>query len=92
VKPASVNGVFPTLETIASGDYPISRSMFIYVKKAHIGVTPGLQDFLIEFTSEAATGRGGYLQDRGMVPLPAEERAAQRAVAANLTVMSRPEE
>lgn len=92
VKPASVNGVFPTLETIASGDYPISRSMFIYVKKAHIGVTPGLQDFLIEFTSEAATGRGGYLQDRGMVPLPPEERAAQRAVAANLTVMSRPEE
>lgn len=92
VKPASVNGIFPTLETIASGDYPISRSMFIYVKKAHIGVTPGLQDFLIEFTSEAATGQGGYLQDRGMVPLPAEERAAQRAVAANLTVMSRPQE
>ncbi|WP_054109894.1 substrate-binding domain-containing protein [Brevundimonas sp. AAP58] len=92
VKPATVNGVTPTLDTIASGQYPISRSMFIYVKKAHIGVTPGLQDFLIEFTSEAATGRGGYLQDRGMVPLPAAERAAQRAVAANLTVMSRPEE
>jgi phosphate transport system substrate-binding protein len=92
VKPATVNGVTPTLETIASGEYPISRSMFIYVKRAHIGVTPGLQDFLIEFTSEAATGRGGYLQDRGMVPLPGPEREAQRAVAANLTVMTRPEE
>ena len=92
VKPATVNGITPTLDTIASGQYPISRSMFIYVKKAHVGVTPGLQEFLIEFTSEAATGRGGYLQDRGMVPLPAEERAAQRAVAANLTVMARPDE
>lgn len=92
VKPATVNGVTPTLDTIASGQYPISRSMFIYVKKAHIGVTPGLQDFLIEFTSEAATGRGGYLQDRGMVPLPRDERETQRAVAANLTVMTRPEE
>ncbi|MBX9615072.1 MAG: substrate-binding domain-containing protein [Caulobacteraceae bacterium] len=91
VKPASVNGVFPDLETIASGDYPISRSMFIYVKKAHIGVTPGLEAFLIEFTSEAATGRGGYLQDRGMVPLPEAERTAQRAVVTNLTAMARPE-
>nr|WP_253189358.1 substrate-binding domain-containing protein [Brevundimonas sp. LM2] len=91
VKPALVNGVSPTLETIASGEYPISRSMFIYVKKAHIGVIPGLQEFLVEFTSEAATGRGGYLQDRGMVPLPTDERMAQRSVATNLTVMTRPE-
>ena len=92
VKPAPVNGVLPTLDTIASGEYPISRSMFIYVKRAHIGVTPGLQDFLIEFTSEAAVGRGGYLQDRGMIPLPGPEREAQRAVAANLTLMTRPAE
>ncbi len=90
MKPASVNGVYPDLETIASGEYPISRSMFIYVKKAHIGVTPGLQAFLTEFTSEAATGRGGYLQDRGMVPLSPEERTAQRDVVTNLTVMARP--
>lgn len=91
VKPARINGVYPDLETIASGDYPISRSMFIYVKKAHVGVIPGLQAFLTEFTSEAATGRGGYLQDRGMVPLAEDERIAQRAVATNLTVMARPE-
>jgi phosphate transport system substrate-binding protein len=90
VKPASVNGVFPTLDAIASGDYPISRSMFIYVKKAHVGVTPGLQAFLTEFTSEAATGRGGYLQDRGMVPLSSDERITQRAVVTDLTPMNRP--
>ncbi|MBB5747152.1 substrate-binding domain-containing protein [Brevundimonas variabilis] len=90
VKPASVNGVFPTLEAIASGEYPISRSMFIYVKKAHIGVIPGLQEFLLEYLSDAAAGRGGYLQDRGIVPLPAAELAIERAKATNQTSMSRP--
>lgn len=90
VKPASVNGVYPTLEAIASGDYPISRSMFIYVKKAHIGVIPGLQEFLTEYLSDASAGRGGYLQDRGIVPLPAAELAIERAKVANLTSMSRP--
>ena len=90
VKPASVNGVFPTLEAIASGDYPISRSMFIYVKKAHIGVIPGLQEFLTEYMSDASAGRGGYLQDRGIVPLPAAELAIERAKVANQTSMSRP--
>jgi len=59
VKAHSVNGVMPTLETIASGQYPISRSMFIYVKKQHVGVTPGLEQFVMEFMSEAAAGRGG---------------------------------
>ncbi len=92
VKAHSVNGVMPTLETIASGEYPISRSMFIYVKKQHVGVTPGLEQFVMEFMSEAAAGRGGYLQDRGLVPLPADQLAAQRAVAQALTVMTAPAE
>ena len=91
VKAATVNGVAPSAETIASGAYPISRSLFIYVKKAHIGVIPGLKEFVSEFTSEAAMGRGGYLQDRGLVPLPADQLAAQRAVASQMTAMARPE-
>jgi phosphate transport system substrate-binding protein len=91
VKAATVNGVAPSAETIASGEYPISRSMFIYVKKAHVGVIPGLQEFLAEFTSDASMGRGGYLQDRGIVPLQADELAAQRAAATGLTAMARPE-
>lgn len=90
VKAHSVNGVMPTLETIASGQYPISRSMFIYVKKQHVGVTPGLEQFVMEFMSEAAAGRGGYLQDRGLVPLPETDLVAQRAVATALTPMARP--
>jgi phosphate transport system substrate-binding protein len=92
VKAASVNGVYPNFDTIASGEYPISRSMFVYVKKAHIGVTPGLDLFVTEFLSDAASGRGGYLQDRGLVPLPAAELAAQREAVRARTPMTRPEE
>lgn len=91
VKAHSVNGVMPTLDTIASGEYPISRSMFIYVKKQHVGVTPGLEQFVMEFMSDASAGRGGYLQDRGLVPLPAADLAAQQTIARAMTVMTAPE-
>jgi len=70
VKGASVNGVFPTPATIANGSYPLSRSLYIYVKKSNLGVTPGLREFIEEYLSDAATGRGGYLQGRGLIPLP----------------------
>lgn len=70
VKVASIDGVKPSLQTIASGDYPLSRSMYIYVKKSRLKLTPGLNGFVREFTSDAASGRGGYLQERGMIPLP----------------------
>ena len=51
---------FQAIATIADGSYPLARSLYIYVKKAHIGVTPGLQQFIAEFMSDSATGRGGY--------------------------------
>ena len=70
IKVASIDGVKPSVQTITSGAYPISRSLFIYVKKSQIGVTPGLSEFVREFVSDAATGRGGYLQSRGLIPLP----------------------
>lgn len=91
VKAETIGGVAPSPETISDGSYPLARSLYIYVKKAHIGVTPGLQEFLIEFTSEAAVGRGGYLQDRGLVPLPEAELNLQRAIATAMTPMARPE-
>ncbi|HEY0926742.1 substrate-binding domain-containing protein [Brevundimonas sp.] len=90
VKPETIDGVAPTVETIADGSYPLARSLYIYVKKQHIGVIPGLEQFVMEFMSEAAAGRGGYLQDRGLVPLPANELAGQRAIAQALTVMTAP--
>jgi phosphate transport system substrate-binding protein len=90
VKGASVNGVKPTPGTIADGSYPLARSLFIYVKKSQIGVTPGLKEFLAEFVSDAATGRGGYLQSRGLIPLPAGQHDGQKAAAEKLTPMARP--
>ena len=90
VKGASVNGVRPSPGTISDGSYPLSRSLYIYVKKANVGVTKGLQEFLNEFVSDAATGRGGYLQSRGLIPLPAGQHAANQVTAAKLPAMARP--
>jgi phosphate transport system substrate-binding protein len=76
---ATVDGVTPTFENIASSKYPVSRALFIYVKKAHIGVIPGLAEFVQEFTSDKAFGDEGYLVDTGLVPLPAAEAKKVRA-------------
>lgn len=91
VKAETIDGVAPSIDAIADGSYPLARSLYIYVKKQHIGVIPGLQEFVQEFLSDGAAGRGGYLQDRGLVPLSAEALAAERARINALTVMSRPE-
>ena len=90
VKAASVNGVRPNAQTISDGSYPLARSLFIYVKKSSIGVTPGLAEFLSEFTSDAATGRGGYLQGRGLIPLPPGQHEAQKNAVKNKVSMARP--
>ena len=90
VKAASINGVAPSIDTIADGSYPLARSMFIYVKKAHIGVTPGLQEFVHEYLSDAAMAPDGYLADRGMIPLRPKDLAAQRALATAMTPMVTP--
>lgn len=81
---AFVDGVEPTFEAIADGTYPVSRPLYFYVKKAHAGVIPGINEFLKEFTSEKACGPDGYLADKGMIPMPDEERAAFKEDAINL--------
>ena len=70
-----VDGVEPTFENIASGDYKVSRSLYIYAKKEHVGVIPGMAEFIAEYTSEGAWGPDGYLADKGLIPLPDAERA-----------------
>lgn len=90
VRAATINGVAPSPRTIADGSYPISRSMFIYVKKAHVGVVPGLREFVNEYVSDAATGRGGYLRDRGLILLPASQHVIQQQIGRNLTPMAPP--
>lgn len=90
IKGSAVNGVRPSAATISDGSYPLARSLYIYVKKSQIGVTPGLKEFIAEFTSDAATGRGGYLQSRGLIPLPAGQHEGQKAAVEKLTPMARP--
>lgn len=92
VKAETIDGVAPSAETIGDGSYPLARSLFIYVKKQHIGVTPGLQEFVTEFMSEGSAGRGGYLQDRGLVPLPVDRLTAERAKITAMTAMTKPAE
>jgi phosphate transport system substrate-binding protein len=74
VKGARIDGVAPSFDLIADGDYPVSRPLYFYVKKAHVDVIPGLRQFLREFSSERAWGEEGYLSDRGLIPMPDEER------------------
>ena len=88
VKGARIDGFEPTFEAIATGDYPISRPLFFYVKKAHVGVIPGLEAYLEEFTSERAWGDDGYLSDRGLVPLPPAERQQVAADVRNLNSLA----
>lgn len=67
---ATLNGKIPTAEAIAADDYPVARSLFFYVKKAHVGVVPGIQEYVSEFTSNAAMGQNGYLKDVGLIVPP----------------------
>lgn len=88
VKGAQVDGVSPTFDAIADGGYPVSRPLFFYVKKAHVDVIPGLRGYLREFTSERAWGEEGYLSDRGLIPMPDDERNSVATAVRDLTPLS----
>ncbi|HEX5681854.1 MAG TPA: PstS family phosphate ABC transporter substrate-binding protein [Desulfobacterales bacterium] len=79
-----VDGNPPTFENIASGKYTMSRPLFFYVKTAHVGVIPGIKEYLAEFTSEKAWGKDGYLGEKGLIPLPDAER---KQVAENVKAL-----
>ncbi len=80
IKGAKVDGVEPNFDVIASGEYKVSRPLYVYAKKQHIGVIPGMQNFMDEFVSENAMGEDGYLVAKGLIPLPADELAKIREV------------
>ncbi len=69
VKAAAIDGDLPSIKEISNGNYKGSRVLYIYAKKDHIGLVPGMLEFLTEFTSTAAIGEDGYLIDKGLVPL-----------------------
>lgn len=76
VQGSLIDGVAPTFELIADGSYPVSRPLYFYVKKAHMGKIPGIIEYLAEFSSDKAWGEEGYLADKGLIPMPTEERKA----------------
>ncbi len=83
-----VDGLEPTFENIAEGRYSIARSLYVYVKKAHVGRVPGLEAFIDELTSDRAVGEYGYLSNKGLIPLPDERRKAVREDALALKLLS----
>jgi len=87
VQGSFVDGVEPSFESIADGKYSVSRPLFFYVKKAHVGVIPGLKEYIAEFTRDSTWGPEGYLADRGLIPMPDAERATVTRQAAELAVM-----
>jgi phosphate transport system substrate-binding protein len=81
LKVATMSGVSPSVETISSGKYPVSRPLFFYVKKDHVGVVPGLKEYVEFFVSDKMIGPDGPLAEYGLVPLPDEEmKALQKEV------------
>ena len=74
IQGSTVDGKAPTMETIADKSYGVSRPLYFYVKLAHVDVIPGIREFLAEYTSEDSWGPGGYLEERGMIPMPENER------------------
>jgi len=88
IQGAIVDGVAPTFEAIADGSYPVSRPLFFYVKKAHVGQIPGIKEYLSEFTSEKAWGEDGYLSDKGLIPMPEPERKQFGSDVKNLKALS----
>ena len=83
-----IEGVAPSYEAIAAGQYPVSRPLYFYVKNAHVGLVPGIQEYVAEFMSEAASGDGGYLGAKGLIPLSAGERAQLVPAALALQAMN----
>ena len=78
---ATMSGVTPSVDTIASGDYPVSRPLYFYIKKAHLEVIPGLKDFAMFFVSDDVAGPDGPLAEYGLVSDP--ELAAVQATVEN---------
>lgn len=90
IQGATVGGIEPEYDAIAEGEYPISRSMYVYVKNQHADVVPGLREYVTEFTSEEAWGPFGYLAERGLIALTDTRRAEEAASARALTPMDGP--
>ena len=84
VQGAQIEGAEPTFSNIASGDYPVSRRLWFYVKNAHLDVIPGLREFVNFYLQDRFIGEEGELKAVGLIPLPANELAAEQAKVGEL--------
>jgi phosphate transport system substrate-binding protein len=85
---APIDGRSPTYEAIADGSYPVSRPLFIYVKKGNIGVIPGIEEYMSEYLSEKASGPEGYLPEKGLIALPESEHRKIEREAKAMTIFA----
>ena len=83
IQGSPINGVAPTFESIADGSYPASRALYVYAKKEHMGVIPGMREFMELYLSDDMAGRDGSLGDAGLIPLPQKELDTVRANVLN---------
>lgn len=88
LKVARINGVEPSIKTAFSGEYPVLRPLFFYVKKAHLGIVPGLREYVDFFLSDQMIGPDGPLVEYGLIPASEKERRAQRADFASGIIMT----
>ena len=84
VKANSVDGVLPSFETISNHRYSVARNLYIYVKREHLAIVPGLKEFVEFMLSDTATGTEGFLVVKGLIPLPEPEHGAMQKKAAQL--------
>ncbi len=87
IKGLEVDGIAPSYETVASGDYKMARPLYIYVKKQHVGVVPGVAEFVAEYVSDKALGADGYLADKGLITLPEADAEKTKAMATAMDVL-----
>jgi phosphate transport system substrate-binding protein len=87
VQDIAIEGVEATFETIADGSYKVARPLYIYVKKQHVGVIPGMAEFVTEYTSDKAMGEDGYLSAKGLVTLDDAGRKAMNAASKDMPVI-----
>ncbi len=88
VQGSVIDGQDPTFEAIAAGEYKVSRPLYFYVKKAHIGTVPGIKEYLESFLSEDAIGPDGFLIDKGLIPLDEDKYEEMSSAARSLTSLA----
>ena len=77
IQAATIDGQTATYDNIASGKYPVSRPLFFYVKKAHVGMIPGIKEYVAEFTATKTWGKNGYLADKGLIAMPEAQQKSE---------------